>query len=1012
MKAALLTCLFVFCTTHLTAKTIWLPPGRVELKEPIKIEANSNERVLLAGKGPGRTILTGAKTMANVNFTKGADGIWRTALDTKDSLDIIWLNGKRMDMARYPNKTKGGIIYETWRFRDGDGPDSDRDPLSAERIARWGDVSGAYLHALHGKTWGDLHYRIKGRKVDGSLDMEGGWQNNRPSQPHRRFRYVENIREELDAPGEWYYDRGKKELLVIPLDGEEPKTLHYASLPTLLQVSGEGVTVSNITFTGTLRTFMDNKERMFRSDWTICRRAAVEFSSAKNCRMIDCDFKDLGGNAIVFDGFNDHCLVQNGLFEDIGANGVVFAGRDTCVRDALYDYGDVPNYNKMDMVPGPASEDYPRKCVVRDCLFRRTGREEKQTAPVAIFASSQIGVVDCTICDVPRAGINIGTGAFGGHLIEGCDVFETVRETGDHGSFNSWGRDRYWQADLKAMENAVAKDPAVAFLDAVKPTILRRNRWRCDHGWDIDLDDGSSNYVIEDNLCLNGGIKLREGYNRVVRGNFVANNTLHPHCWLLASHDVVTNNVFFAPFKPAGRQIHWGDAVSPNTMVSAQAMPSIPEGDWGVKSQRLRALSSHPRIDKLRTSVQSKDGGTDCWRDMQVRKIDPSVEFSAFGVLPTTRGFVVMSDAKPPFRDGDLLLGESLPQEGKAAETVAIVRNQREMSVKLPGMKSLAVPPERLAARQAFSDMKLGIFIHWGIYALFAQHEQYLERSGIELSEYEKAANAFYPHGFDAREWVRAIKASGAKYIVFTARHHDGFSMWDTEQSDYNIVKATPFGRDVVKELAEACKEEGIRLGLYYSLMDWRRQDYPTGWRDKARRWSDRSKEDYASYLAFMKAQLTELLTKYGDVLCIWFDGEWDHYGERPLDWKFDEIYSLIHRLQPKCLVLNNHHHLPREGEDIQAFERDLPGENKGGYSAGQKVARNFPLESNDTMTWGAWGYQVGAKWKSIGKLREMLSGANERGANLLLNIGPRPDGKLPEQAVELMRQLGVTSRD
>ena len=315
------------------------------------------------------------------------------------------------------------------------------------------------------------------------------------------------------------------------------------------------------------------------------------------------------------------------------------------------------------------------------------------------------------------------------------------------------------------------------------------------------------------------------------------------------------------------------------------------------------------------------------------------------------------------------------------------------------------VSPERLSARKEFQDLKFGIFIHWGLYATFAQGEWYLRDAQLDVSEYEKSANAFYPHYFDARAWVRAIKSSGAKYIVVTSRHHDGFSLWDTKASDYNIVKATPFKRDVLKELASACADEGIKIGFYYSLLDWRRTDYPQGWCKSLRTAEDSKKADFDSYLAFMKMQLTELLTNYGDVMCIWFDGEWDH--KKDFDWKFDEIYSLIHRLQPKCLILNNHHHSPRDGEDIQAFERDLPGENKSGYSEGQEVARNFPLETNDTMANGAWGYQAKATWKSVDQLVARLIDANAKGANLLLNIGPRPDGNLPEQSVSILKEMG-----
>ncbi|MBQ1177962.1 MAG: alpha-L-fucosidase [Bacteroidaceae bacterium] len=317
---------------------------------------------------------------------------------------------------------------------------------------------------------------------------------------------------------------------------------------------------------------------------------------------------------------------------------------------------------------------------------------------------------------------------------------------------------------------------------------------------------------------------------------------------------------------------------------------------------------------------------------------------------------------------------------------------------------------ENLKARQEFADSKLGIFIHWGIYSMFAQGEWYMTNANIDNKEYAKAASAFYPIGFDAKEWVSAIKAAGAKYICFTSRHHDGFSMWDTEQSDYNIVDATPFGRDVIKELADECHRQGIKLHFYYSHIDWTRDDYPAG-RTGRGTGKDPSKEDWPAYYAFMNRQLTELLTRYGDVGAIWFDGWWDHdIDSIPFDWQLEEQYALIHRLQPACLVGNNHHQTPIEGEDIQIFERDLPGENKAGLS-GQAVSR-LPLETCQTMN-GMWGYKIiDQNYKSTETLIRYLVSTSGKGANLLLNVGPQPNGQLPAAALDRLREIGKwTSR-
>ena len=311
---------------------------------------------------------------------------------------------------------------------------------------------------------------------------------------------------------------------------------------------------------------------------------------------------------------------------------------------------------------------------------------------------------------------------------------------------------------------------------------------------------------------------------------------------------------------------------------------------------------------------------------------------------------------------------------------------------------------ENLKARQEFRDKKFGIFLHWGLYAMLATGEWTMTNNNLNYKEYAKLAGGFYPSKFDAAKWVAAIKASGAKYICFTTRHHEGFSMFDTKYSDYNIVDATPFKRDVLKELADECHKQGIGLHLYYSHIDWYREDAVWG---RTGRGTGRpnSKGNWDSYYAFMNNQLTELLTNYGPIGAIWFDGVWDQDENPDFDWELDEQYALIHKLQPSCLVANNHHITPFPGEDIQIFERDLPGENTAGLS-GQDVS-SLPLETCQTMN-GMWGYKItDQNYKSTRELIQYLVSAAVKDANLLMNIGPQPDGELPEVAVQRLAEMG-----
>ena len=323
------------------------------------------------------------------------------------------------------------------------------------------------------------------------------------------------------------------------------------------------------------------------------------------------------------------------------------------------------------------------------------------------------------------------------------------------------------------------------------------------------------------------------------------------------------------------------------------------------------------------------------------------------------------------------------------------------------GMAQTSYQPtaENLKAREQFQDQKFGVFLHWGLYSMMGVTEWIMTNRDIHYQEYPKLAKTFYPSEFDADAWISAIKVAGAKYITITTRHHDGFSLFKTATSSYNSVDGTPFKRDIIKELAEACKRHDIKLHLYYSHLDWGREDYPVG---RTGRGTGRPKEkaNWPSYFNFMNTQLTELLTNYGEVGAIWFDGWWDHDNDaKPFDWQLEEQYGIIHKLQPQCLIGNNHHTTPFPGEDIQIFERDLPGENKAGLS-GQDISR-LPLESCQTIN-EHWGYSItDSNYKSGKELIQMLVRAAGKNANLLLNIGPEPGGALPSLALDRLKTIG-----
>jgi len=322
-----------------------------------------------------------------------------------------------------------------------------------------------------------------------------------------------------------------------------------------------------------------------------------------------------------------------------------------------------------------------------------------------------------------------------------------------------------------------------------------------------------------------------------------------------------------------------------------------------------------------------------------------------------------------------------------------------------------AQTPANLAARQWFDSARFGMFIHWGAFSVLGDGEWVMNNRNIKVDDYQRLEHIFDPVYFDAHAWVSLAKAAGMRYITLITRHHDGFSDWDTKVSDWKITN-TPWGKDAVRLLADECHRQGIKLFVYYSLLDWSRSDYPyeTGRTGKGTGRTQPS--DYAHYLQFMKDQLTELLTKYGPIAGVWFDGYWDQTAPEgaadrtpKIDWKLDELYALIHRLQPAALVGNNHHLAPFPGEDFQMFEQDLPGDNKSGLNF-QPISK-LPLESCVTMN-DSWGFNItDDHYKSVKECITLLVRAAGFGGNLLLNIGPLPNGRIQPQFSERLLAMG-----
>ena len=304
-----------------------------------------------------------------------------------------------------------------------------------------------------------------------------------------------------------------------------------------------------------------------------------------------------------------------------------------------------------------------------------------------------------------------------------------------------------------------------------------------------------------------------------------------------------------------------------------------------------------------------------------------------------------------------------------------------------------------------FQDVRFGLFIHWGLYSLIGRGEWVMHNERIPVAEYEKLVPQFNPVKFNADEWVSIAADAGQKYMVITSRHHDGFSMYDTALSDYKITN-TPFKRDPLAELADACARRGdVKIGFYSSLLDWHHPAY---------RFRAESGLAWADYIDFLHGQVRELCTEFGEIACMWFDGDWprhlltesDAYFAAGGSFEYDKLYGMIHHLQPDAVVINNRHDQPLPGEDIQGFEQDLPGMNSAGFNTTTTYAA--PIEVCMTLN-DNWGYSVtDQNHKSARNLVHILVRSASVGANLLLNVGPTPDGQILAGHAARLRTVGT----
>ncbi|AWV97652.1 chitobiase/beta-hexosaminidase C-terminal domain-containing protein [Arcticibacterium luteifluviistationis] len=560
--------------------TVWFYEGTYYLDKTITLSSEysgTEEYPVTFTAIPGaKVIIKGSKKLENLNWKPYKNGILVAQLPSGLNFDQLFINSTRQVRARFPNydyenPLRGGKGYQ----QVSGGTDRRYDEwfsYNPDTFTNkdWKNPETGIVHAFQSHNWGNMQYKIK--KVNKNEEKvyldEGGWQLQRShgiggKGSKASWFFIDNIFEELDVAREWFFDKETNLLYYYPEEGTDLNNalVEVPVLKDLIQLKGSSekpvkhITFNGFTFTQSLSVFMDTYEPVARGDWAIHRGGAVYMEGAENCQVVDCNFEYLGGNGVFMSSYNRYNKVSSCRFVHTGESAVAFVGLPSAVR--FYQTWDDKEilgknweemYKGMDLKPDPKSPDYPQNCTVENSIMHDFGDYGKQVAGVFISMSHKITASHNTIYNCPRAGICINDGTWGGHIIEFNDIWETVRETGEHGPFNSWGRERQWRGS-RGLDDHFLKE--LTKLDAIDNVIIRNNRianYRKSisaGNWTIDLDDGSSYFEIYNNLNLGSTIKLRDGMARKVFNNITVSAVpLGWHVWPKDSEDEIYKNIF------------------------------------------------------------------------------------------------------------------------------------------------------------------------------------------------------------------------------------------------------------------------------------------------------------------------------------------------------------------------------------------------------------------------------------------------------------------------------------
>lgn len=545
--------------------TLQLESGEYYIANPVMLTGEDSGLTIVGSSG---TVITGAKPLGKLNWVAQSDGIWRTTLET-EPFDRLFADGKEQVLCRYPNIQLGVVPL-----------DGSATPAEIKRrSAGYSNPKGGFIRAIHRAEWGGNSYVIEGKDSTSSCGLKLRWvgDNNRGS-GYGNAMVVENIREELDSPGEWFYDTQDKTLYWYAPENIQPKhtMISVSTTRELICLKGteespvSDITIEQVTFKHTSRTLFPIGEEskpyvpLLRGDWCVVRSGAVYMEKAVRCAVTNCTFTKLGGNGMFCSGYQEGHIVRGNTFAQLGASAIQIAGEPSAVRQpSFWEHELYPDLkaHQTDVedptLAGPCGNDYARNILIEQNHISGVGLLEKQSAGINLSIATGVKILHNTIHDSARSLINVNDGTFGGHEIGWNDLYGAQRETADHGPFNSWGRDRFWSVPhynasgkwgdklRRYAHNGEFYD--ITKLDAQHTNRIHHNRFYHDplgtHSWGIDLDDGSTNYEIDHNLVLGIGIKLREGFDRVVHDNLLVDGQIHIHVPYTGCNDKIYNNL-------------------------------------------------------------------------------------------------------------------------------------------------------------------------------------------------------------------------------------------------------------------------------------------------------------------------------------------------------------------------------------------------------------------------------------------------------------------------------------